>query len=90
MREEKDLVGKYPSDASYSEYPIKVRCPKCGNVSMTRMSSEMGAAAWVWCVLLSPFACAGISCLCLESCRDKIHFCTRCSHIVGKKFAKVC
>jgi len=57
---------------------------------MTRMSSEMGAAAWVWCVLLSPFACVGISCLCIESCRDRIHFCTRCGGVVGKKFAKVC
>ena len=81
--------GKYPSDASYSNYPIKVRCPKCRGVSLTRMSNEMGTAAWVWCVLLAPFACAGIACLCFESCRDKIHFCTRCGEVVGKKFAKV-
>jgi hypothetical protein len=57
--------GRYPSDASYSNFPLKIRCPKCRVVSVTRMSSEMGAAAWVWCILLSPFACAGISCLCL-------------------------
>lgn len=83
-------TGKYPSDASTSNYPIKIRCPKCNNVCMTRMNSEMGAASWVWCVLLAPFACVGISCLCFESCRDKIHFCTRCGVVVGKKFAKVC
>jgi hypothetical protein len=31
--------GKYPSDASYSNYPIKVKCPKCRVVSVTRMSN---------------------------------------------------
>lgn len=81
---------RVPSDASYSRYPVKVKCPKCQSVGVTRLNSEMGAAAWVWCVLLAPFACVGISCLCLDSCRDKIHYCNRCNSVVGKKFAKVC
>ena len=54
------------------------------------MQSELGTASWVWCVLLAPFACSGLACLCIDSCRDKIHFCFRCGHVVGKKFAKVC
>lgn len=31
--------GKYPSDASTSNYPIKIKCPKCNDVCMTRMNS---------------------------------------------------
>lgn len=82
--------SKLPTDASHSNYPVKIKCPKCHKVGVTRIQSELGTASWVWCVLLAPFACAGLTCLCIESCRDKVHFCLRCGHVVGKKYAKVC
>ena len=56
---------KFPTDASHSNYPTKIKCPKCHKVGITRLQSELGTAAWVWCVLLSPFACSGLSCLCI-------------------------
>ena len=79
-----------PNDASHADYPIKVKCKKCHKVGVSRIQSELGVAAWTWCVLLAPYLCVGLSCLYLDSCRDKIHYCTRCGHVVGKKFAKVC
>jgi hypothetical protein len=58
---EKDL----PTDASHSDCSIKIKCPKCHKVGETQMQSELGTAAWVWCVLLAPYICTGLICLCI-------------------------
>jgi hypothetical protein len=28
--------------------------------------------------------------LCFDSCKDRIHFCSRCGEVVGRKFAEAC
>jgi hypothetical protein len=77
-------------DASYSLYPTKVCCPKCSTVAITKVKLENGTASWCWCVLLSPFVGLGFLCLCFDSCKDRIHFCSRCGEVVGRKFAEAC
>ena len=90
MEDNNPQNAKVPTDASHASYPVKIKCPKCHKVGVTRIQTGLGAASWVWCVLLSPFALSGLACLCIDSCRDKVHYCTRCGNVVGKKFAKVC
>lgn len=77
-------------DASFADYPTKICCPRCNQIGMTNMIFEAGTATWLWCVLLFPFAGAGLCCLCFNSCKDKIHLCTRCGAVVGNKPANVC
>jgi hypothetical protein len=79
-----------PRDASFSDYPTHVFCPRCSFVGTSNMLFESGTAAWLWCVLLFPFAVMGLCCLCFNCSKDKIHLCTRCGAVVGRKTAKVC
>ena len=73
----------YPETASYSRFPVKIKCRRCNKLTMTDIEYENGAASKIWCFLLLPFFCTGCCCLCLNSCKDVKHICSECRDDAG-------
>ena len=70
------------------DYPMRTRCPACSADILTSIHYEVGAMTWVACICLA-FIGLGIGCclfpFCMESCKDIVHNCPNCQHIIGRK-----
>ena len=80
----------YPQRASYSRFPVKIRCTSCNELTMTDVEYENGFASKIWCFLLMPFFCTGCCCLCLNSCKDVKHICSKCRKDAGTCKSQCC
>ena len=80
----------FPSKASHSRSPIKIMCRTCNELTMTDIEHENGTASKIWCFLLMPFFCTGCCCLCLNSCKDVKHVCSKCRNDAGLCASQVC
>lgn len=80
-----ELVDRqeYPSSGRHSRQPILINCDSCSDLTMTDVEYEHGCASRAWCLLLLPFLCTGLCCLCLNSCKDVKHICSRCRKQAG-------
>jgi len=84
--EQKKFVNGLPTVVT-RRYPTKFYCVKCGFQGMTRVKEKFGKGAMVLSSLLFVtllWPCLALVC-CSKSCKDYIHECPRCKHIVGKK-----
>lgn len=57
---------------------------------MTDTEYENGTASKIWCLLLLPFFCTGCCCLCMNSCKDVRHICSKCRKDVGTSKSECC
>lgn len=73
----------YPISGHHSRFPVRINCDGCNDLTMTDIEYEHGCASKSWCLLLLPFFCAGFCCLCLNSCKDVKHSCSRCRRDAG-------
>lgn len=73
----------YPSSGRHSRFPVMINCDGCNDLTMTDIEYEHGCASKTWCFLLLPFFCTGFCCLCLNSCKDVKHICSRCRKDAG-------
>jgi len=67
--------------------PTRFYCLKCNYRGTTRVKERMGKGAWILSSLffLTFFwPCLAVVC-CSKKCKDYIHECPRCGHVVGKK-----
>lgn len=68
----------YPTSGRHSRFPVLINCDGCNDLTMTDIEYEHGCASKTWCLLLLPFFCTGFCCLCLNSCKDVKHICSKC------------
>jgi len=83
---QKKFVNGLPTVVT-RRHPTKFYCLKCGFQGVTRVKEKFGKGAWVLSSLLFItlfWPCLALVC-CSKSCKDYIHQCPRCNHIVGKK-----
>lgn len=78
-----------PRQANFSNEPTKIVCPRCEKIQMTNVLLSSGCATWTWCLSLLPLGGAGLCCLCVDSCKDRNHYCP-CGQHVGIRRATVC
>lgn len=78
-----------PQQANFANEPTKIVCPRCEKITMTNVLLSSGCATWTWCIALFPFGGAGLCCLCLDSCKDRNHYCP-CGQHVGVRKSTVC
>lgn len=75
--------GDYPTSGRHARFPVLINCDSCNELTMTDVEYENGWASRAWCLLLLPFFCTGLCCLCLNSCKDVKHICSRCRKDAG-------
>jgi hypothetical protein len=73
----------YPTSGRHSRFPVLISCDGCNELTMTDVEYEHGCASKTWCFFLLPFFCTGCCCLCLNSCKDVRHFCSKFRKDVG-------
>ena len=75
--------SEYPTSGRHARFPILINCDGCNDLTMTDIEYKHGCASKVWCILLLPIFCTGFCCLCLNSCKDVKHICSRCRKEAG-------
>lgn len=83
-------IDDYPKEGRHSRFPVKIACPNCNQLSMTDIEYENGFASKFWCCILLPFFCTGCCCLCLNSCKDVRHICSKCRTEAGTCKSQCC
>ncbi|XP_071126543.1 cell death-inducing p53-target protein 1 homolog [Mytilus edulis] len=71
---------------TYRDSPVRTTCPSCNADVMTAISFEVGTMAWIvaGCLCLFGFwLCCFIPFL-VDGCKDVVHTCPNCNHMVGK------
>ncbi|XP_063679340.1 lipopolysaccharide-induced tumor necrosis factor-alpha factor homolog isoform X1 [Bolinopsis microptera] len=63
----------------YDRYPVQVNCPNCRQLVQSRVDYETGTGTW----LIGCFIC--ICAFCIDACKDAVHVCPSCAHILGRK-----
>jgi len=67
--------------------PTKFYCLKCNHKGTTKVRERMGKGAWILSSVLFLtlfWPCLAVVC-CSNKCKDYVHECPRCGHVVGKK-----
>lgn len=68
----------YPTSGKHTRFPTLINCDDCNDLTMTDIEYDHGVASYLWCLVLLPCFCTGFCCLCLNSCKDVKHFCSKC------------
>ncbi|KAL5260173.1 hypothetical protein ACHWQZ_G010325 [Mnemiopsis leidyi] len=63
----------------YDRYPVQVTCPNCRQLVQSRVDYEVGTGTW----LIGCFIC--ICAFCIDACKDAVHICPSCAHVLGRK-----
>ena len=71
------------------DFPTQIRCPMCGHVGDTVVTSINGPTAWTSCLGiyvsgLGTWGCCLIP-FCVDQAKDKIHKCAKCNHPLARK-----
>lgn len=67
---------------NYGEFPVSTRCPNCKETIVTAITYRTGSFTWILAGSLVLFGCCLLP-FCIHSCKDVIHLCPRCEHILG-------